>query len=96
MPVVGWYFMLIITAAPPIMHAEYMGPYPTQAVCEAAIEGAQQFENAYAAAPLKGIGVRAYEEQHRFQTCTDDPFVWDAQWSEEVDNQRYYDGGGVW
>lgn len=92
----GWYFMFIIAASPPNLHADYMGPYPTKAVCEAAREGAQKFEKDYMMAPWKQYSTGEYAVQHRFQECTDDAFVFDAQWSEEIDNQKYYDGGGVW
>jgi hypothetical protein len=92
MPVAAWTFMLIVTAAPPYMHAEYMGPYPTREVCEAAIQGARKFETDYQAAPYKQYSDGQYAVLHRFQECTDDPFVIEAQWLEEIDNQRYGEG----
>lgn len=87
-----WTFMLILSATVPHLRADHMGPYPTREVCEAARQGAMKFEQEYHAAPFKQYATGEYAVQHRFQECTDDPFVIEAQWLEEIENQRYYDG----
>lgn len=80
MPAAGWYFMFILTAWVPNHYAAYVGPFPTQAVCEAAWKGADEF-----------LAPGAHP-----QLCTDDPFVMDAQWIEAIEKERReaeYGGG---